>query len=73
MFGPERPVVQPLPPQGEEPQQQQQRPDERLDQEWLDRVTGQPRRDAVRTPPPARSAPPARPAVPAQSGERPNQ
>ena len=68
-FGPERPVVQPLPSRGDDGQQ---RPDERLDQEWLDRVTGQPRRDAVRTPPPARGAPPAPPSA-QPSGERPNQ
>ncbi|WP_184037630.1 transglycosylase domain-containing protein [Sphingomonas endophytica] len=79
VFGPERPVVQPLPPQENEPQQQphsaqqQPRPDERLDQDWLDRVTGQPRRDAVRTPPPPRAAPPSRPSAAAQPGERPYQ
>ncbi len=76
VFGPERPVVQPLPPQGNDGPDQPRQPDERLDQDWLDRVTGQPRRDAVRTPPPPRGAPPVptRGTPPPQpSGERPNQ
>ncbi|WP_082449994.1 transglycosylase domain-containing protein [Sphingomonas sp. Leaf231] len=66
VFGPERPVVQPLPPSedGEQPR----RDDERLDQDWLDRVTGQQRRDAVRTPSPRANVPPAQ-----SAGERPNQ
>ncbi|KTT75250.1 transglycosylase domain-containing protein [Sphingomonas endophytica] len=78
VFGPEQPVVQPLPPRAREDDQRGNNGgvpprDERLDQDWLDRVTGQPRRDAVRTPP-ARTAPPRGVAPPAQpSGERPNQ
>jgi penicillin-binding protein 1A len=66
VFGPERPVVQPLPPRDESGEPR--RDDERLDQDWLDRVTGQPRRDAVRTPPPRGTNQPYQP-----SGERPNQ
>lgn len=63
VFGPERPVVQPVPAQRED----DRGGEERLDQDWLDRVTGQPRGGgAVRTP--------RAPAIGAQpSGDRPNQ
>ena len=70
VFGPERPVVQPVPRgRDDEPRGD----DERLDQDWLDRVTRDPRRDAVRTPPPSRT--PARTSPPGAqpAGERPNQ
>ncbi|PZQ61985.1 MAG: penicillin-binding protein [Sphingomonas taxi] len=72
VFGPERPVVQPVPRgRDDEPRGD----DERLDQDWLDRVTRDPRRDAVRTPPPPPSRPPARTSPPGAqpAGERPNQ
>ncbi len=67
-FGVERPVA----PAPARPRDDLTPPDtgtERLDQDWLDRVTGQqaPRRDAPRTPPP-----PAR-AQPPRDSERPNE
>ena len=71
-FGPERPIVQPLPRQreGQRDGQREGEPPsddaQRLDQDWLDRVTGEPRRESQR--PSSRAQPPRDP-----SDDRPNQ
>ncbi|MGK6322782.1 transglycosylase domain-containing protein [Sphingomonas sp. DT-51] len=76
VFGPERPVVQPVPrardddPAAEDdadPRDAPAQPAQRLDQDWLDRVTGRPQRDPPRDRG-ARAQPPRDPAF-----ERPNQ
>ncbi|TCP35749.1 PBP1A family penicillin-binding protein [Sphingomonas sp. BK235] len=82
VFGPERPVVQPVPrareddsapDDGPEPRDvPAQAPAQRLDQDWLDRVTGRPRRDQDRDAAPRdRAAPRAQPRD--ASGDRPYQ
>lgn len=82
VFGPARPVVQPVPRGREDDAGQDdgadprdappQAPAQRLDQDWLDRVTGRPQRDQGRDRAPPRAQPP-RATSGDPSGDRPYQ
>ena len=82
VFGPERPVVQPVPrgreddaapDDGADPRDTPpQAPAQRLDQDWLDRVTGRPQRDQGRDRATPRGQPPRAPSGDT-SGDRPYQ
>ena len=82
VFGPERPVVQPVPRARDDDAAPDdgtdaratppQAPAQRLDQDWLDRVTGRPQRDQGRDRAAPRGQPSRAPSID-PSGDRPNQ